>query len=415
MKLSRKFVAPIVSTILLALVGAAPAQAAPEDSIALYFSAPFVTGTHVTDAVKTATFNDFGAGATSGSVACPSSIPDFGTLTFTSGNCTIGLTANNNPGSSEQAVGTPLSSFVNKTADTTFTFAEPVKYVGFWWMMGSNGNNVEFLSSTGATVTSLNVNDVITFLGSNSLVTNADTRTVTTVEGGTHLKKRFYRTPSNYTGTVADPVMNYDVDSWANEPWIYLNLFVSGNVEVSKVRFSGANFEMDNLSVSTVEAGPRGDMVLVKSVLNTPPVAQVIQWAPTNTSVTDSNPEVTPNALANLVSPLSGGGAISYRVIDAGSSGCSVNSSTGVITYSAIGTCVVRATAAAVAGTYYTAYKDATFTFASTPVAQPGNEEEELAVTGSNSPMNTIGFFGLLFVLVGSALLSVRKTRRAQF
>lgn len=400
-----------ISISAMAMLGAsAPAQSAPTDSIALYFSAPFVTGTHITDQVKTTTFNDFGGGATSGTVACPTSIPNFATLTYTPGNCTIQNAAGTSIGNSEQAVGTPFSSFVNKTVDTTFTFTDPVKYVGFWWMMGSNGNNVEFLSASGTTVTSLNVNDVITFLGSNSLVTNADTRTVTTVEGGTHLKKRFYRGTHSYSGTVEEPVMNYDVDSYANEPWIYLNLFVTGDIDVSKVRFTGSNFEIDNLSVSTVESGPRGDMVLVKSILNTPPAGQVVRWAPTNTSVSGSSTSVTPNSPAAVTTPNSGGGAISYRVVDSGSSGCSVNPTTGVITYTAIGQCVVRATAAAVLGSYYSAYKDVTFDFANTPTQQEQSEESELANTGSN--LESLFIFGGLLLMVGLTIFKTSRRRK---
>jgi uncharacterized glyoxalase superfamily protein PhnB len=227
------------------------------DSISLYFSEPFVTGSAVTDGATTETFNSYSTGA------CPTSITGFATLTYTAGNCTVGAQGGTSPGDSAPAIGVPLSSYVDKTLDTTFTFDNAVKYVGFWWMMGSNGNNVEFLDSSDTVIATFNVNDVITFLGSNSLVSNSDTRTVTNVGGGTYPTRHYYRTPANYTGTVESPVMNYDVDAYANEPWVYLNLYVTGTLSVSKVRFTGSNFEIDNLTVTSSDVSPTDDLVLV--------------------------------------------------------------------------------------------------------------------------------------------------------
>ena len=410
MNLKSKVIASIAAMATTLLIGTTSAQGVPGDTIALYFSAPFVTGSHVTAGAVTENFNGYANGATSGNVPCPTSIPNFATVTYTPGNCTIGILPGTSPGSGEQAIGVPLSSYVNKTLDTTFTFQNSVKYVGFWWMMGSNGNNVEFLDASGASVATLNVNDVVTFLGANASVNNADTRTVNTVEGGTHLKKYFYRSPGNYTGTVSAPVMDYNTSTYANEPWIYLNLFVTGNVNVAKVRFSGANFEMDNLTVSTQESGPKGDMVLVKEVLGTPPVGQALAWNPTNTNHVDATSTVTPNVAAALTTPTSGGGAITYSVVDAGTSGCTVDATTGVITYTAIGHCLVRATAAAVPGVFYTAWKDVDFNFAVTP-SSGGSEEPNLASTG----INVGGYLlaGLALMLIGGlTLVSARRRNR---
>ena len=378
-----------------------PSFAAPGDSIALYFSAPFVTGSHVTENALTETFNSYPTGN------CPLSIP-FATLTYAS-NCLIQANAGTSAGSSEPAVGVPNSGFVSKTDDTTFTFTDPVKYVGFWWLMGSNGNTVEFQTSTGSLVASFDMNNIISFLGSNSLVTNADTRTVTRVDGGTHLTKRFYRSPGSYTGTVASPVMDYNVSTYANEPWVYMNLFVTGSVEVSKVRFRGVNFEIDNLTVSTTESGPRGDMVLVSNVLGTPPSSQVISWAPTNTTISDGNSPVTPSAPAVVTTPVSGGGAITYSVVDAGTSGCTVNSVNGVIAYTAMGDCVVRATAAAVPGTYYSASTDVRFSFTVSPAGPSGPTisltAATLAATGTPLLLTLFGSgVGLLLLCLGVML-----------
>ena len=85
--------------------------------------------------------------------------------------------------------------------------------------------------------------------------------------------------------------------------------------------------------------------------------AQTVTWAPTNTTAVVSAASLTPNALATR----SGAGTISYSVSSAGGTGCSVNSTTAVLAFSAAGTCVVRATVAA-SGGYSSAYADVSFT-----------------------------------------------------
>lgn len=386
-----------------------PAQAAPGDSVALYFSAPFVTGSHVTEGAATETFNSF-------SSTCPTT---WAVGSASVSGCTINNAAGTSTGNSEPAIGVPLTKYLatSGTLNTTVTFSNQVKYVGFWWMMGSSGNNVDFLDTSGTVLASLDANDIMTFLGANNLVTNADTRTVTRVDGQSHVKKHYYRSPANYTGTVANPVMDYDTATYANEPWVYLNLFVSGSLDVKKVKFSGTNFEIDNLTVSTVESGPRGDMVLVKNVLGTPPAAQVVSWAPTNTSITGGSNNLTPDSSAIVTTPNSGGGNITYSVVSPGTSGCTVNLNTGVITYSAAGTCVVRATAAAVSG-YYAASRDASFTFTSAPTVIEASSSNSTGVTPIASEVQVLantGFnevilaFALAFVLFGTGFVNFSR------
>ena len=66
-----------------------------------------------------------------------------------------------------------------------------------------------------------------------------------------------------------------------------------------------------------------------------------VSWAPT-TAITVPQSPLTPSALASTP----GNGPISYSIDDSTTTGCAVNVSTGVLTYTASGTCVVRATAA---------------------------------------------------------------------
>ena len=373
----KKFLVGLLITALssLTFVAVNPANAAAGDSISLYFSAPFVQGSHLTGSgvpgsgVYTESFNGMSAGA----CASPTAI---GSLAAGS-SCNVQA----NPGNTavpngEPSIGGTFTNYANGlTSGATFEFTNTVKYVGMWWMMGSAGNTVEFYDSSNSVIATLTSSDIMSFLGvSYGSLTNSDTGTLNTVAGGTHPRRHYFRTPYNYTGTVASPVMNYNVDNYANEPWVYLNLYVAGSIGVTKMRLSGSNFEVDNITISENVSTPRGDMVLVRSILGTAPDTQTIAWAPTNTTADISSGALTPDVAAAVTSPVTGGGAISYSVVSAGTSGCTVNSSTGVITATAAGTCVVKATAAAVNGTpsYYSASTNSTFTFtanAPAPVA----------------------------------------------
>jgi hypothetical protein len=68
---------------------------------------------------------------------------------------------------------------------------------------------------------------------------------------------------------------------------------------------------------------------------------QTVNWAPT-TALSLSDSPATPSVLAAT----NGGGAITYAVTSAGTTDCTVNPSSGVLTFTAAGSCTVRATAA---------------------------------------------------------------------
>jgi len=83
--------------------------------------------------------------------------------------------------------------------------------------------------------------------------------------------------------------------------------------------------------------------------------AQTVTWSP-NTSLSVGGSPRTPSSLASS----NGNGAITYSVVSAGATSCSVGSVTGVITYSAAGSCTIRATASATSS-YLIGTTDVTF------------------------------------------------------
>lgn len=340
---------PIIALLAASFTSVAPSLAS-DQGISLYVSAPYVQGSHATQSVLREDFNaaasctaatGVGPVTLSGSVACSIDNPnDYGGATVGPENSTP-IT----PG------GTPTKHLKNSNTNSfvTFTPATPVKYVGVWWSAGSPGDLIELYDGT--TLVQSVSTDVILNLFS------ASGGTVPTVGGGTHAV-------SNYNGNPRNTAIN------GGQPYVYLNLFLIGGLSATRIVVSGQYFEIDNLVTSTVEQSTTSTMVFVAA-------SQTIAWAPTNTSAAAGSSPLTPNNTARVTTPSSGGGTISYSVVSQGGTGCTVNSSTGAISYNAVGTCVVRATAAAVntSPRYFATTKEVSFSI----VAPPGTPGTPIA------------------------------------
>lgn len=134
--------------------------------------------------------------------------------------------------------------------------------------------------------------------------------------------------------------------------------------------FAGWNTQDDNLGTAyTNEQAYNFAADLTLYAQWTPALpAQTMTWNPTNLTVNTSP------AMPNVIATTTGDGAITYSVVDPGNSGCTVNATTGEITYVHAGSCTVRATAAATSN-FASASVDNTFTL-EVPV--------ELVATGFN-------------------------------
>ena len=106
--------------------------------------------------------------------------------------------------------------------------------------------------------------------------------------------------------------------------------------------------------------------------------AQTVSWAPSNRSVAVAAGLLTPDVPATS----DGDGGISYSVGSAGTTGCTVNSSTGVVSFTSPGTCSITATAAQTE-TYAEGATLVSFTVAAPVSSSPGSGG------GSSSP-NTV-------------------------
>lgn len=113
----------------------------------------------------------------------------------------------------------------------------------------------------------------------------------------------------------------------------------------ASVRYVGGNGYAQGLSQSSSTLSSIPARVRPIRSFSVPLSAQTVSWAPSNTSASGSSTIVAPDALAST----DGDGAISYSVSSAGTTGCSVDGSTGVVTFVSPGTCQVQADAAATA------------------------------------------------------------------
>ncbi|MFM1957581.1 MAG: hypothetical protein RLZ41_980 [Actinomycetota bacterium] len=319
------------------------------DKVGLYLSAPMVQGTGVTQSVVRENFDAFTPGScpttisavssmvfrNSGSVVTNTSSPSVCDLTDWVSNTNIYSGASTDSatptygGSGTHAMAVPYyspSSLANERS-ITFELNTNAKYVGFWWSGGNAGNIVRFFDAQDNLVAEIDSADISTLL--------SGAGTVPDLANNTYNKSRYYGNPVYYTSLTAQPTSGISTNANA-VIFTYLNLFVQGSIEVAKVQFAGPGFEFDNLALSTVEQSPETSMVKVLEKES----SQLV-WNP-ETRLTATQSPATPSVLPTRT----GTGAVSYAVKSAGTTGCTVNSSTGVISYSAAGDCSVTATVA---------------------------------------------------------------------
>lgn len=134
-----------------------------------------------------------------------------------------------------------------------------------------------------------------------------------------------------------------------------------GDLFAGSIDFAGNGIGGANSSGDRVASGIQNFPFLVKYSSPIVQSAQTVTWSPTTTFLVSDSP-LTPSSLAST----NGNGTLSYSVVSAGSTGCSVVTTTGVLTFSAAGSCTVRATAAATSS-YLLGTKDVIFVVTTPP------------------------------------------------
>jgi hypothetical protein len=203
-------IAGIITTLVATLaIGVAPAHATTSGGIALYLSGPLVQGAEINSVgTLTENFNGLGGSPSLDGSACPTTLA-IGTVSIapSTNACQYRL-----PGIYGGAAATTSSpvfggdgsnyfgTYNLSNAEITFTFpAGGVKYVGFWWSGGNQGNVVTFYN--GATeIATLDTLALETLLGAAPPSSwPSGNGSVTSMGGTAYPKGHYFGNPRGYT------------------------------------------------------------------------------------------------------------------------------------------------------------------------------------------------------------------------
>ena len=164
-----------------------------------------------------------------------------------------------------------------------------------------------------------------------------------------------FDTPTRTSGGFSVSITNFDAT------YTWTNLTVSaGSVAVTSTEGTTRVITVTGLTSGqsatvTQVTSKTGFTNASANVSGTALTTQSITWSPTTSLLTTDSP-ATPSTLASSLGSVS----ISYSLVNAGTTGCTIDSSTAAITFNAPGSCVVRASTNATA-TYTAGNTDVTF------------------------------------------------------
>lgn len=196
-----------------------------------------------------------------------------------------------------------------------------------------------------------------------------------------------------WSGTVSGYQVEYSTDGVNWSTGIANTASTSTSATVSGLAPGSYYFRVSGISPAGVGAFTQSAAVTL------PLIPQVVTWTPSNTAITGTSGSIVPSSAAST----SGDGSITYAVASAGTSGCTVDSATGVVTYSAPGTCQITASASATSA-FSGGSTTVTFTItapaASSPPARGGGSGSRAPVADAPSG--------------GGALQTITEVRPAQ-
>ena len=228
----------------------------------------------------------------------------------------------------------------------------PVQQVGQQVQIGTSEFYMALSLGTGSV--SYDNSCIILNLGAETIVTGVG------FKPGSTVKVWLFSTPTLLGTTIVlqDGTFSLPVTVPGNTPAGPHTLQAEGLTTAGDLRALSARVTVSNDVVSPVAPATTTTTVAAATTTTTTTPTlptQTVTWSPTTALTTAQSPN-TP-----LVASSSGDGAITYAVQSAGATGCAINSSTRVLTFTAAGSCVVRATAATTSN-YLTGYIDVTFT-----------------------------------------------------
>jgi hypothetical protein len=178
-----------------------------------------------------------------------------------------------------------------------------------------------------------------------------DAPVISSVTAGNAQVVVVWSAPANNGAAISDYVVQYSTSSSDNYTTFADGTSTSTSATVTGLT-NGTAYYFKVAATNSVGTGSNS----AASAAATPTLpTQTVTWSPTTALTTAQSPN-TPLAPSS-----SGDGAITYAVLSAGTTGCTIDALTGVLFFTTAGNCVVRATAATTSN-YLTGYIDATFT-----------------------------------------------------
>ena len=186
-----------------------------------------------------------------------------------------------------------------------------------------------------------------------------------------------WSTPASNGSTITDYLISYATSAGDTYTTFADGVSTATSATVTGLT-NGTAYYFKVAATNSVGTGSNS----VASAAATPTLpTQTVTWSPTTALTTAQSPN-TPLAASS-----SGDGAITYAVQSAGATGCTINSSERVLTFTSAGSCVIRATAATTSN-YLTGYIDATFTVTAATCANGG-----ACIVGNTGPGGGIVFY----------------------
>ena len=281
--------------------------------VALYMDAPFVQASYATGPkVKTEDFETHTVGATSCGDAGGAD-KDFSVGVVT-GTCQIANAqyASASTTSSDPFFGGTGGNFATDYPSGPFTvrFDSNQKYVGFWWAAGSPRNQVEFLAGS-SVVATMNVDQLFGIFGSLPADYAGSTDSVQAIDSSFYPKKYYFGNPSGHgslTPTSAGAVSG-------SEQFVYIHAFAANGAYFDGIRFSGDNFEIDNLTISKASVPINPRLVYVQGIeaQNLDPTQEIYfvnYEGNSNTSGTAPTDSISPYAPGDTATVLGNSGTL---------------------------------------------------------------------------------------------------------
>jgi uncharacterized repeat protein (TIGR02543 family) len=261
----------IVSILLVGLVGTTGnnspvASASVLNSLKLYLDSPFVQGSYLAAAGNTMTFDSSTAGAGNCSQNPIAGVAITGTCSVSAVRDFGGASNSATDVATVGGSGSNFATTAHASNPVVINLTNQSRYLGLWWSAGSPGNTMRFYRDSDLLLT-VTLQDMINLLGTGpadgtewtSRNNDNSENVVTTLANNKNRKVWYFGNPRGYASTTPSAISTIS----RNEPFVYLHMFLGGDMTFNRVELSGSGFEFDNLTVLEAAQTPNQRLILV--------------------------------------------------------------------------------------------------------------------------------------------------------